>query len=84
MSSPVRNVLAYWHTGRDDIMTHSGGKPHAVGDRGQRYEVSVLDPLSSKRHVLGWTDSKETADGMCAAMKKHPSWKDPEVKDRQA
>lgn len=22
-------------------MTHSGGKPHAVGDRGQRYEVRM-------------------------------------------
>ena len=63
--------------------THSGGKPHAVGDRGQRYEVSVYNSETKQRQVMGWSDVKEIAEAMCEGMKKHPSWEDPEIRDRQ-
>lgn len=65
-------------------MTHSGGKPHAVGDRGQRYEVSFFDPATNERRVLGWTDDAEAARGMADGVDAHPSWDFPCVTDRQA
>ncbi len=63
-------------------MTHSGGKPHAVGDRGQRYEVTYLD-IHGKRAVMGWTDFPAGANMMCDSIDKHPCWADPKVCDRQ-
>ena len=66
----------------DMIMTHSGGKPHAVGDRGQRYEVSFFD--GEKRQVYGWTDDAETARKMGDSIDKHPVWGFPQVRDREA
>lgn len=63
-------------------MTHSGGKPHEVGDRGQRYEVSFYNPETGKREKLGWAKTKEGADSMVAGINAHPSWRDPLIKDR--
>lgn len=63
-------------------MTHSGGKPHAVGDRGQRYEITVYDEELQQRRVLGWADSEEAAYGMARAAEKRPSWSKGEVNDR--
>lgn len=65
-------------------MTHSGGKPHAVGDRGQRYEVSFFNPTTNERQVMGWTDDIEAARKMADAVDAHPSWEFPWVTDRQA
>lgn len=63
-------------------MTHSGGKPHAVGDRGQRFEITFFDPEQDARRVLGWSADAEGAQRMAASVSAHPSWRDPEVRDR--
>lgn len=65
-----------WH------MTHSGGKAHAVGDLGQRFEVTVFDEPSNKRVLVGWTDDAETARKMADGADLRPSWKWPQVWDR--
>ena len=64
-------------------MTHSGGKPHTVGDKGQRYEITVYSPDTGCRIVLGWTEHIENAERMKEGAKLHPSWKDPQITDRQ-
>lgn len=64
-------------------MTHSGGKPHAVGDRGQRYEITVYDEELSQRRVLGWAETEDGAHQMGKAACLRPSWKNYEVNDRQ-
>jgi hypothetical protein len=65
-------------------MTHSGGKPHAVGDRGQRYEVSFYDPEAGKRRVMGWSNTLDGARSFMDAIDAHPVWTDPRVRDREA
>ncbi len=62
-------------------MTHSGGKPHAVGDRGQRYEVTYFD--GEQRCVFGWSETITGAYAMKRCIEKHPSWTNPLVKDRK-
>lgn len=64
-------------------MTHSGGKPHAVGDRGQRFEVTVFDEEIGRRRVLGWAETHEAAHSMGRAACQRPSWANYEVNDRQ-
>lgn len=63
-------------------MTHSGGKPHAVGDKGQRFEVSVYDEAKGERVVLGWSDDAKVASEMAASAEIRPSWKFANVRDR--
>lgn len=63
-------------------MTHSGGKPHNVGDRGQRYEVTFYDPSINARRVMGWSDTAEGAQSMAASIEAHPSWQFPQIRDR--
>lgn len=64
-------------------MTHSGGKPHATGDRGQRYEVRVTGwPNEGKTGVLGWTDDLARADKMAASIRKAPGCTSTEIFDR--
>lgn len=64
-------------------MTHSGGQPHTnIGDRGQRYEVSVFDEGQNKRIVLGWADNPTTAAKMATAAELRPSWTFAQVRDR--
>lgn len=53
-------------------MTHSGGKPHAVGDKGQRYEVHVSGYPNKGDNVIGWTDSLDGATRMANAISKAP------------
>lgn len=65
-------------------MTHSGGKPHAVGDRGQRYEVTAFDESKNARFVIGWTNDAEFARGMAVGAELHPSWNFAQVRDRAA
>lgn len=65
-------------------MTHSGGKPHAIGDRGQRFEISFFDPTSNSRKVFGWSDTRAGAENMVDSIDLHPVWKDPQVLDRHA
>ncbi len=64
-------------------MTHSGGQPHAVGDRGQRYQVTYLDS-SGARKVFGWSDTMDGAEAFCQVINLHPSMSSPHALDRQA
>ena len=61
-------------------MTHSGGKPHDVGDHGERYEVTYFD--DQHRQIFGWSETWEGANGMMRSIRKHPSWTHPEMRDR--
>lgn len=64
-------------------MTHNGGRPHTnVGDRGQRYEVTVFDESQNKRLVVGWSNDPKGASDMGTAAELRPSWKFAQVKDR--
>lgn len=63
-------------------MTHSGGKPHAVGDRGQRYQVTFFDESANKRKVFGWTNSAEDAANMATTLALRPNWTLAQVWDR--
>lgn len=65
-------------------MTYSGGKPLAVGDRGQRYVVSFFDPVANARKVMGWSETPEGAQQMADAIEAHPSREFPWITDRQA
>jgi len=64
-------------------VTHSGGKPHAVGDRGQRYEVTYFDPSSNSRKVMGWCSNLARAEQFSTAIDKHPVWRSPQIRDRE-
>lgn len=65
-------------------MTHSGGKPHAVGDKGQRYEVSVFDEGKKERIVIGWSNDAAVARSMADSAELRPSWTFAQVRDRSA
>jgi hypothetical protein len=66
-------------------MTHSGGQPHTnVGDRGQRYEVTVYDETKDERIVIGWSDDPQAASIMSNAAELRPSWRWAQVRDRHA
>lgn len=65
-------------------MTHSGGQPHTnVGDRGQRYEVTVYDGTLGKRIVIGWSDDHAGALKMAIASELRPSWMFARVRERE-
>jgi len=63
-------------------VTHSGGKPHEVGDRGQRFEVSYIDTDHFEK-TYGWTDELVVAKEMAACIAAHPSWKHARINDRR-
>ena len=63
-------------------MTTNGGKPHAVGDRGQRYEITYLDGQNAQRRTLGWCATREQADMVVLTMSDHPVWSGFEIIDR--
>lgn len=64
-------------------MTWGGGKPHAVGDRGQRYEVRFKDAIDLER-IFGWSDTLGGAQAMFDSIKAHPTWNTPTIIDREA
>lgn len=64
-------------------MTHSGGKPHKVGDRGQRYEVHVAGYPNPGDNVIGWSDKLDGAIRMAAAIAKAPGAGAAYIVDRQ-
>ena len=65
-------------------MTHSGGKPHNVGDKGQRYEVLAHGyPKNEEDNVIGWSDTLEGAERMMAAILKAPGCTSVKIYDRQ-
>lgn len=63
-------------------MTHSGGEPHNVGDKGQRYEVTFFNPETIERQIFGWSDTEDGAAQMVKSIQAHPSWYNAEVRDR--
>lgn len=68
-------------------MTHSGGQPHAVGDRGQRYEVSYGEDeevdCRVPRKVFGWSTTLSGARAMARSINLHPSMFHPHIWDRE-
>lgn len=64
-------------------MTINGGKPHATGDHGQRYEVTFFNPATFQRKVLGWSETLEGAERMVAVVDAHPVWEHPQIADRK-
>lgn len=70
-------------------MTINGGKPHAVGDRGQRYEVRCTDPEKKQgsddlgaEMIIGWCRTLHSVRSLVAGIKLHPAWHTPHVIDR--
>ena len=55
-------------------MTHSGGKPHAVGYEGQQFEVRVFDEDQGEEIVVGWTDSETKAESWAQSLETRPTW----------
>lgn len=65
-------------------MTHSGGKPHNVGDKGQRYEVVANGyPKNQTDNVIGWCDTLEGAERLMTAILKAPGCTSVRIFDRQ-
>jgi hypothetical protein len=64
-------------------MTHSGGKPHNVGDRGQRFEVRASGYPKPEQSVIGWSDGIDGAERMAAAIRQAPGCTSTEIFDRQ-
>ena len=64
-------------------MTHSGGKPHNVGDRGQRYEIRMTGYPKDGENRLGWSDDLAGAEGMMEAILSVPGCTSATIFDRQ-
>jgi hypothetical protein len=65
-------------------VTHSGGKPHNVGDKGQRYEVRAHGyPKDEADNVIGWSDTLEGAQQMMEAILLAPTCTSAKIFDRQ-
>jgi len=54
-------------------MTHDGGKPHAVGYRGQPYVISVWDDETDGRITIGWR-TKPLKHAERRALEQRPGW----------
>lgn len=63
-------------------MTHSGGKPHAVGDKGQQYEIRATGYPKDEECVIGWTTDLDQAKAMATSILLAPSCKSASVLDR--
>lgn len=64
-------------------VTHSGGKPHETGDRGQRYEVRAVGWPKEDECVIGWTDGEAQAYRMMSSVLKAPGCTRATIFDRQ-
>ncbi len=64
-------------------MTHSGGKPHNVGDKGQQYEVRATGYPSDGENVIGWSATIEGAQRMMTAILKAPGCTSASIFDRE-
>lgn len=64
-------------------MTHSGGKPHNVGDKGQRYEVRATGWPKDIESIVGWCPTSEGAERLAAAVKLAPSCVSVRIIDRE-
>lgn len=56
-------------------MTHSGGKPHNVGYRGQAHKLTCHDSGRGQRIIIGWSDTP-FEDHALRAVETRPSWTD--------
>jgi hypothetical protein len=56
--------------------------PHRIGDKGQKYEVSVLNYPNDGWCVVGWSDSLESAECMGRALQTAPRAKGMRVSNR--
>ncbi len=72
-------------------MTHSGGKPHPVGDKGQRFEIRfeyAPDMEKPGEHVMGWSTTRDGAQAMADGFAQAPyiarAWVVDRQPDRQA
>ena len=64
-------------------MTHSGGKPHNVGDKGQRYETRATGYPKAEESVIGWSNDLDGAERMASAIRKAPGCTSTTIFDRQ-
>lgn len=64
-------------------MTINGGKPHAAGDRGQRYAVFYKKAGSPQEHSFGWTNKLDTARAMQQSIIMSYGMHYPRIHDRQ-
>jgi hypothetical protein len=64
-------------------MTHSGGKPHNVGDKGQRYEVRATGYPKQEKSVIGWCPTLAGAEKMARAIRLAPGCTSTEIFDRE-
>jgi hypothetical protein len=64
-------------------VTHSGGRPHSVGDRGQRYEVRATGYPKAEMTVIGWCTDTDGAEKMASAIRQAPGCTSVEIYDRQ-
>lgn len=64
-------------------MTHSGGKPHRVGDQGQRFEVRATGWPADKETVVCWTATVEAAHSLMTSILKAPGCRRATIHDRQ-
>jgi hypothetical protein len=64
-------------------VTHSGGKPHNVGDKGQRYEVRATGYPKDELSVIGWCPTLDGAERMASAIRQAPGCLSTEIFDRQ-
>lgn len=64
-------------------MTHSGGKPHNVGDKGQRFQLSAFGYPKEEKSVIGWHSTREGINRMRDAISSAPRCQGTEVFDRE-
>lgn len=64
-------------------MTHSGGKPHNVGDKGQRYEVRAIGWPKDGESIVGWCPTLEGAERMASATRTAPGCVVTKIIDRK-
>jgi hypothetical protein len=56
-------------------VTINGGKPHAVGYKGQRYKITVAEQGRKDRRIVGWA-GKPASRIELDMLETRPSWSD--------
>lgn len=67
-------------------MTIDGGKPHAVGDKGQRYEVRCKGMTGcddDEPAAIGWCNTLAGVKQFVRGIDAHPVWHSPFIIDRE-
>jgi len=55
-----------------------------VGDKGQRFEISVFDTAKDERIAVAWCDSSSYATNLANGFDLRPGWRHAQVLDRQS